>query len=309
MASAQKTFERKQKEHAKLQEKERARLEVEAFDKELAALLSVHKTASPTFNWIKLLAALPPCAALTSDAIEFKKELDEWRRMRLLAKRVLNRDAEGYIEALTDHSGIGKVAGLGLSILFEVPDAKLVECDLKVNGRDIIPENVKSLTSTGKLSSKPMPKARFHEVYQDYICGCVLRVAREVLALLPVNMVIVTAKVSAMQSNTGKEADIAVLSAAMPRTVMDQLDFERLDPSDSMVNFDHRGDVIASRKSGSFVAIEPLSHKDVNCVEPAIRSVADLLIKVRELRAELSEGLKVANVSKSPTTADDLSDP
>lgn len=38
-----------------------------------------------------------------------------------------------------------------------------------------------------KLSVKAMPKGRFHEVYQDYACGCCLRIGREVLALLPVD--------------------------------------------------------------------------------------------------------------------------
>ena len=38
-----------------------------------------------------------------------------------------------------------------------------------------------------------MPKGRFHEIYQDYLCGCLLRVAREVFALFPVDTVLVTA--------------------------------------------------------------------------------------------------------------------
>ena len=38
---------------------------------------------------------------------------------------------------------------------------------------------------------KPMPKGLFHGIYLDYLCGCVLRVAREVFALLPVDTVLV----------------------------------------------------------------------------------------------------------------------
>ena len=109
-----------------------------------------------------------------------------------------------------------------------------------------------------------MPKPRFHEIYQDYVCGCVLRLAREVLALLPVDEVLVTASVNGRTDpRTGKPAELPVLSVAIARAVVEQLDFDRLDPSDSMENFSHRGDVKASRKGGEFLPIVPLTLADL----------------------------------------------
>jgi hypothetical protein len=72
---------------------------------------------------------------------------------------------------------------LGSSIHMTVHDAKLIECVLKVNGRSAIPSEVKSLTAAGRVVVKTMPKARFHEIYQDYVCGCLLRLAREIFAI------------------------------------------------------------------------------------------------------------------------------
>jgi hypothetical protein len=144
-----------------------------------------------------------------------------------------------------------------------VHDAKVIECELKVNGRDVIPADAKSLTASGKLVLKAMPKARFHEIYQDYVCACVLRLAREMLALLPVDTVILTATVDGIDSRTGHSAELPVLSMAASRSEIEGLDFEHLDPSDAIQNFQHHGNVMTSRKSGEFVPIIPLHSADI----------------------------------------------
>ena len=305
----QKELERMLKEQAKLSTAEQARLEVEAFENSLEVLLSVHKDARPKFDWMEQLSSLPPLtpvrtddeAAFANASAAYAQERAEWEKMRSLAKRVLAGDAGAYREAFTDLSAFGELSTLGSSIAFRVHHAKLVECELHVNGHDAIPVEVKSLTAAGKLSVKSMPKARFHELYQDYVCGCVLRVAREVLALLPVDAVIVTAMVSGVQTSTGTEAVTPVLSVATPRHDVERIDFARLDPSDSMENFTHRGDVMASRKSGGFVAIVPLKPADVAGDEPAKLGLTDALGRVRELRAEISEKLAKLQAEASPS--------
>jgi hypothetical protein len=165
---------------------------------------------------------------------------------------------------------------------------------LTVNGREAIPAEVKSLTAAVKLSVKTMPKPRFHEIYQDYVCGCVLRLAREVLALLPVDEVLVTASVNGTDPRTGKPAELPVLSVAIARAVVELLDFERLDPSDSMENFPHRGDVKASRKGGEFVPIVPLTPVDLAPPQPEQINLTGLLTNLRQLRAEIGSKIKPA---------------
>ena len=279
------------KEQAKLSAQEQAWLEVEAFENSMEVLLSVHKDARPQFDWMEPLSALPPHRPMNSELAAYEQERAEWEKMRSLAKRVLAGEEKAYGEALRELSAFGELSTLGSSIAFRVHHPKLVECELKVNGRDAIPAEVKSLTAAEKLSVKAMPKARFHEVYQDYVCGCVLRVARETLALLPVDSVIVTALVSVVQASTGTVRDTPVLSVAFPRQALDQLDFARLDPSDSMENFTHRGDVLASRKSDEFVAIVPLKPEDIAGDQPAQLNLTDVLNRVRDMRDKISARL------------------
>src|SRR5262249_12580602 len=102
---------------------------------------------------------------------------------------------------------------------------------LHVNGDKAIPSEIVSQMRTGKLSVKPMPKARFYELYQDYVCGCVLRVARELFALLPVKMVIVTALGQILNTQPGHLEEKAVLSVAVPRATLSRIQWESVDPS------------------------------------------------------------------------------
>ena len=329
-----KHLERRIKERAKLSALEQARLEVEAHENELEVLLSVHKEQSAPIEWARFASALPPheplrpgrnefAAALKhgvaslanaaesgSAAVEaaraidereqqtaredYARKLDEWERMRALAKRVLSGESGAYSEAISEFSSLAEVAGLGTSLHVTVHSPKLIECVLTVSGRETVPKELKSLTAVGKLSVKAMPKPRFHEIYQDYVCGCVLRVAREMLALLPVDTVLVTASVNGTDTRSGQAAALPVLSVAITRAAVDRLDFERLDPSDSMENFVHRGDVMASRKSGEFVPIIPLTPADVTPTQPERMDFSGLLTSLRQLRAEIDSKLKPA---------------
>jgi len=328
-------LERQSKEQAKLSAIEQARLEVSTYESRLEVLLSVHKEQGEVWDWFEFASALPPHSprrfsrhelkarqratsqtfdeACAEDEREFQEalqahsqEIAEWEKMKAIARRILAGEHKAYTEALVQFSVLAEISDLGSALHFTVHSAKLVECTLKVNGRQAIPSELKTLTSTGKVSVKPMPKARFHEIYQDYVCGCVLRVAREVFALLPIETVLVTASADALDPRTGQTIEQPVLSAAISRAALGRLDFEHLDPSDAMENFPHRGDAKASRKSGEFERITPLTPADVPQTSPESADFRDFLATVRRLREELRAGIEKLNpqptVTASPTT-------
>jgi hypothetical protein len=235
-------------------------------------------------------------------------DLAQWRRMQSLAQRVLSSDVDAYHEALKEFSLIGEIATLGSAVALKAHGPKRIECALQVNGREVIPAEIKSLTAAGKLSVKAMPKTRFHEIYQDYVCGCVLRLAREVFALLPVNTVLITASVESIDSSTGRHTQVPVLSLAIDRSDTERLDFRNLDPSDSLENFVHRGDVKASRKSGEFVAIVPLSFADLSQAAAGEMEIASFISSINEVRKTIAADLRVApSKNVEPEEAADLS--
>jgi hypothetical protein len=323
-------LERRSKEQAKLSAIEQARLEVETHDNRLEVLLSVHKERGEVQDWRYVEATLPPAApqkgahhelrakqllcidfeqqsATAAEALveqarmrdehdyseamqSYAQDRSQWEKDTTLARRVLCGEHKAYIEALTQFNPLTEIADLGSSAHFVVHGSKLLECTLKVNGVQAIPGEVKSLTASGKVSVKTMPKSRFHEIYQDYVCGCVLRVAWEVFALLPVESLIVTALADWLDPGTGRTTERPVLSVGMHRGSLEALDFERLDPPDALEGFLHRGDFKASRKLGAFQPISPLTPADLSSCQFA--TYTDLFSAAQRLREQITVELR-----------------
>jgi hypothetical protein len=328
----QRELEQRTKEQAKLSAIEQARLEVETFENQLDGLLSIHKEQSEVLDWEEFAASLPPPAPQRKSYHELKikqrvmvllpnqkgnaeaeieqaRSQDEqifqdesqaysdqkakWEKLKNLSRRVLAGEHKAYTEALVEFNPFAEMSDLGSSINFTIHSAKLIECVLKINGKQAIPAEVKTLTASEKLSVKPMPKGRFHEIYQDYLSGCVLRVAREVFALLPVDTVLVRASADSLDSRTGHRVEQPVLSVVMPRAVIARLNFDQLDPSDTMENFQRRGDFKASRNSEDFNSIVPLTPADIvhdSVEEMDFNSLFDHVRKMREeLKSKIAE--------------------
>jgi hypothetical protein len=127
---------------------------------------------------------------------------------------------------------------------------------LNVQSDQVVPREAKTLTKAGKLSVKPIPESKFNELYQDYVCGCVLRTARELFATLPLKLVVVNVTTRMLNSSTGRLDNLTVLSIAVPRATLDEMNLEAVDPSDAMKLFPHR---MGFKRSLGFSAVQPLA--------------------------------------------------
>jgi hypothetical protein len=326
-------LERNLSEVSSWNEWKRAELEVQVYEAQLEAILSVHHQDGLSIDWRALAFALPPhapsfystnhlretlqnFAALkegegrqeklqemwkTDEAdyydrhARYQERFAEWQRLREVALRILGGDTTAYGEAVQILQPFSELAEMGSEIKIKAHDSKKVLCTLRINGQEIIPKEVKSLTASDKLSVKAMPKGRFHEIYQDYACGCCLRVGRELLAMLPVDHVLTTIQVSAPDSSTGNIADIPILSALLDRSTMESLNFSALDPSDSMQNFMTRGDVKISKKTGTFITAVPLSYEELSFPVASSEGVDSMLGRISQMRNRLRKNLKPGN--------------
>lgn len=328
-------LDRRRKEEAKLSAQEAARLEVESYEAQLEVLLSVHKAHVERWDWVGIASSLPPhspqrfrrqelisrrrsCVTFASgleasaDEIEeavaqdelhfqeasewYRRHHEQWANSSALARRILTGDEGAYLRALRELNQLNEVATLGSSLRWTVHGPRLLECRLKVHSVEAIPKEVKSLAASGKLSVKPMAQARFQELYQDYICSCILRVGREAFALLPIETVLVTALVDITDHRTGHPIEESVLSVALNRVPFEALAFERLDPSDAVATFLHRGDFKATRKGGAFVPIAPLVPADLPRSDIRTTDPNQLLEGVRKLREALKA--EIAEVAR-----------
>ena len=181
-------------------------------------------------------------------------KLTEWQETTQLANKILADDPESHLAAIEQVKPFHEINQIGSSMQFHF-HGNLIEAIIHVNSDDIIPSESKTLLKSGKVSTKKMSKSRFYELYQDYICGAVLRVGRELFALLPIKMVLVTAVGSVLNTKTGYMENQPILSVAMPSTTLLSLNFDLLDPSDSMANFVHR---MNFKKTKGFTKIVPI---------------------------------------------------
>lgn len=205
----------------------------------------------------KVEAARALDAQWYSEAVEvWQAEHSEWSSDKALAERLIKHDRSAKIEAIELLDPFTDIAMLGSSITFTVHSNGIVEALLAVHGDRVVPSDIKSLLQSGKLSTKKMPVGRFNELLQDYVCSCALRVGRELLAILPDDLVIVTATDRLLNSATGHLEELPLLSVAISRQTIDVLNLNAIDPSDAMKNFAHN---MAFKKTTGFSSVPALS--------------------------------------------------
>ncbi len=172
-----------------------------------------------------------------------------------LAAGILAGDIQAFRSAIQWTNPFSDIQSVGSRLSFSLSAPWYIEATLQVNGDEVIPTQEKSLTASGKVSTKSIPAGRRNEIYQDYVCGCVLRVAREIFALLPVEIVIVHAMGELLNTGTGHIEAQPIVSVAIPRLTLDRFNFDTIDCSDSLKNFVH---TMNFSKTKGFSAVELL---------------------------------------------------
>lgn len=187
---------------------------------------------------------------------EYFQRYTAWNERCQLASRIVQGDTQAYADALLDFNPFADISELGTAVDFLPHDGQFVEFRVVADGDRLIPNQIKSLTPTGKLTLKPMPRSQFFEMYRDFVCGLVLRIGREVFAFLPVQTVLANIQTTLLNTRTGHQAIETILSVLMSRQVFARLNFNCLDPSDAMENFPHRTEY---KKTSGFGPVEPLT--------------------------------------------------
>jgi hypothetical protein len=194
----------------------------------------------------------------------YAADLQRWQWFQATARGVLNGDLSACQLAL-DHLGpFATFLALGSSLNVLITRSWCVEVWLTGNTNSIVPTLHIDFTSTGKLSRKEMPAARYWALYQDHVCSAALRVAREVFAILPIPITLVHVGYPGINPQTGHADCFPILSVAIERVAFNSLNLHALDPSDSMANFEHR---MKYRKSSGFEQIAPLAPGDLAIAE------------------------------------------
>ncbi|EEW10058.1 hypothetical protein [Vibrio mimicus] len=186
-------------------------------------------------------------SAKKQDQVDFEKSLKKWQQdckewveSIEQAKLLIAGVPEAKINTIKELDPFSELDKLGSSLHFAVSDNSLLTINVNIHGEDIIPNEQKSLLKSGKLSVKKMPVGKFNELYQDYVCSSVLRIAREAFAILPDEFILINATDKLLNKVTGHLEEQNILSVYISRSKLYGLNMESIDPSDSMRNFIHK---------------------------------------------------------------------
>lgn len=180
----------------------------------------------------------------------------DWLVMNIIAKEFLNKNAEHYIKGLNYLDCFSDIKEYGSSIEFK-PQKNLLEVDFYPKSEKIVPIVQKEIGAKNNVIETNMPKTLANQIYQDYICSCILHIARETFAILPIDKTLIHVYSNILDYSTGNYYTQCIISVLIEKKDLENLNFNLLDPSDSMKNFYHN--MIFDKKEGFTVVQKIIS--------------------------------------------------
>jgi len=184
----------------------------------------------------------------------YADELAEWESDTRLARRLIQGEQSAIEEVLNEFHSFSDEELIGLSINFSFCEG-FVHAQPQVHSEDIVPNVRRKQLASGKLSETRMPVGQFNELYQDYVASVALKVAGDVFRIIPIDEVYVTCMAQMLNSQTGYQELTPIVSVQFVRETIEGLNIARVDPSDSLSNFNH---VMNFKKTQGFSPITPL---------------------------------------------------
>lgn len=197
----------------------------------------------------------------TSKILEEAKKMDEeyykaWENNRRLADRMIGEDKESYLEVLEDTKISEELGNYVKSMDFSYTDDDSLKVDLSLSIEDFIPEEYKTLTPTGKLSVKKYTKTDYYDIGNQFVSGLVLRTARNLFNLLPIEDVLINVLDVEKNPYSGADEEKRILAILIDRKTFEGLKLEKVNPFDAMTNFRLEVNFVKTR---GFNPVEELS--------------------------------------------------
>lgn len=200
------------------------------YNEYINSIKSFHKDVSDAIDWNSLANSTVPENVTDEEKQEVAKTIE-------LAKKVLEKDLDSYLEVMANYSPVEEISAFGSDFEFGSDDSDTLTCGFNVKMKDVIPSVGFKKSETGKVSEFELKPSQINDLAQDYVCSCAIRIAREVFTLLPIDFVIVNAEDVVFDSSTGNNRDATILSVLFVRNGFENINFEMIDPSDFVARF------------------------------------------------------------------------
>lgn len=204
---------------AKKKELEKNQEVVQEYNEQVDEVIGIHRTGADAIDWNRT-ETIP-------------------RKLASLQERVLEGDIDAYYEVIEKAEPFDELVEFGSEFEIGTEDPKCIVAEFNIKEEDVIPDTMVTLTETGKVSEKKMTKTAYYEMLQDYVCSVMIRMARDLFALLPVERVIIHAVDDALNTATGNTEEVTYVSVIFDRETFNKINLDAIDPSDSLSNFEY----------------------------------------------------------------------
>jgi hypothetical protein len=171
-------------------------------------LRTIHRVADDPVPWEEISKNPRPTSDFYSPII--------WSYLHTQADKVLAGDIDTYLQVIGDVNPLDDLLPFGSSFEFGTDNPKMIGVEFQVRESDVMP--------------KDLSKVAYYDLLLDYVCSVTLRVARDMLSLLPVDNVVVHAV----------EGENTLLSCVFDRERMATIPFSSADPSSVITRFEHQ---------------------------------------------------------------------
>ena len=192
---------------------------VEEYEEQVGEVIGIHRDGVDEINWNKL-SAVP-------------SELTKYR------DKVLEGDIDTYYQIVEEIDPLDALVDFGSEFEIGTDDPKAMEVEFNIKAADVIPTVKVELNAKGEAVEKELTKTAYYEIYQDYVCSVAIRLARDLFAILPIEKVLVNAVDTELDTATGKDTEVTYLSVLFDRKTFEGINLDKIDPSDSLANFEY----------------------------------------------------------------------
>lgn len=202
---------------------------VAEYEAYIDSIRSVHKICDDSIDWQGLSTdGLPAGIKIGTEAY------NEWKTLNELSLKVIEGDVDSYLAVISEMAPFDDLLEYGSGFEVGTEDPSEMSVEFQVKSDKVVPDYSLSLLASGEISEKPLSKSAYFDLVQDYVCSTAIRVARDTFALLPVKTCKVHAVDVVLNSATGNEEEVTILSVAIDRDKLAGINMDRIDPSDAL---------------------------------------------------------------------------
>lgn len=236
----------KEQEKQALMEENKAKLA--EYENYVNSIKSVHKATDGYIDWASLNKGEIP-----TNIVRGSETYKEWEELKKFSDRIVAGDVDAYLEVINEVKPYDDLLDYGSSFEVGTDKPDVLEVEFHVKSEQVVPDVEMSIKASGELSEKEMSKTNYFALMQDYICSTMIRIARDSFALLPVERVYVHAVDEVLNTATGHQDEVTLVSAEFDRNRLLSLNMEMIDPSDAVAGFSHN---MKFAKTTGFKAVE-----------------------------------------------------